>query len=268
MLAMIFTSNLRNDRIAAMFWCWGVPLLALLSMALLLLLSANVSLFLFLNGGLSVLGDKLWSHLTVLGDSTIALMFMLPFISRRPTFVWQFVLAAVLASLLTHGIKELLSAPRPPALLQASDFHLIGQSLQNNSFPSGHTITAFTLAGLFCLQILNGTARYAMLVLAVLIGLSRIACGVHWPLDVLGGMIIGWLSALGGIWLGQRWHKAGENIWLQRALALLGSALALWVVTYYDNDFAGTKWLQFLIGAGCLAWSLPGLFGLLKVRIR
>jgi membrane-associated phospholipid phosphatase len=263
---MISTSNPRNDDVGALLWRWGVPLFALCAMALLWLLSADVSLFLIVNRSLSALGDKFWSHLTVLGDSTIALLFILPFIGRRPKFVWQFVLAAVLASLWTHGVKELLSAPRPPALLQASEFHLIGQSLLNNSFPSGHTITAFVLAGLFCLQVFKGAARYAMLLLAVLIGLSRIACGVHWPLDVLGGMVIGWLSAVGGIWLGQRWYKAGENIWLQRVLALLGIALALWTMTYYDNDFAGTRWLQFLIAAGCLTWSLPGLFGLLKAR--
>ena len=39
---------------------------------------------------------------------------------------------------------------------------------------------------------------------ATLIGLSRIAVGAHWPLDVLGGAAIGWLCGAFGAWWAQR----------------------------------------------------------------
>lgn len=262
---MIFKSDPRDHHAGVLLWQWGVPVLALCAMTILLLLSDNVSLFLFLNRNLSALGDPVWSHFTLLGDATVALLLFLPFIGRRPEFVWQFVLAAVLASLVSHGLKELFSEARPPALLPEGSFHLIGQKLRKSSFPSGHTITAFTLAGLFCLQICQGATRYVLLLLAVLIGLSRIACGVHWPLDVLGGMAVGWTCALGGIRLGQRWRRSGENIRLQRGLSLLGIVLAIWAMSNFDNALAGTEWMQFLISVSCLALSLPGLMRLWKV---
>lgn len=255
-----------SNSLPLLVWRWGVPALALLGIALLLLLAANVPLFQWLNHLLAALGDTWWSHVTVLGDTTLGLLFVLLFIGRRADWVWQFVLAAILASLLSHGLKELLSTPRPPAVLEAGSFHLIGQDLQNNSFPSGHTTTAFVLAGLLCMQILQGAVRYVALCIALLIGLSRIACGVHWPLDVLGGMACGWVSALGGIHLGQRWHRAGENIWLQRVLGLLGLALGLWAILSYDNNYAGTRWLQIAISAALLLWSLPGQIGLWRSK--
>jgi membrane-associated phospholipid phosphatase len=265
MPAKIFASNTSDGRVTSFAWQWGVPLFALCGMVLLLALSANVPLFLFINRSVAVLGDTLWSHFTVLGDTTIALMIMLPLIVRRPELAWRFVLAALLATLWSQGMKEMFSTLRPPAILAAGSYHLIGQDLQNNSFPSGHTTTIFVLAGFMILQILNGTARIAMLILAVLVGTSRIACGVHWPLDVLGGMFGGWLSALGGIWLAQRWHRVDENIWLPRILALLGMVLAIWSLVYYDNNYAGTWWLQAVISIVCLFGSLSGQLRLWKV---
>jgi membrane-associated phospholipid phosphatase len=266
---MTFTSKWDMNAFAQRGWRWGIPAFALLAMALLLLFSANVPLFLIMNRGMSGLGDAFWSDLTVLGDAALALMFILPFVGRRPDLVWQFVLASIIASLWSHGMKELFSTLRPPAVLEAGSFHLIGQGLRNVSFPSGHTTTAFTLAGLFCLQVVpHGAARYGLLLLAFLVGLSRIACGVHWPMDVLGGMLIGWLSAVGGIWLGARWKRVGGNIWLQRALGALGVVLAVWVMADYDNSYAGTRWLQISVSASCLALSLPGLIRLSGIRAK
>ncbi len=245
-------------------WLWGVPLFALMALAILLATGSNVALFEFLNRLMAHAGDIWWSHLTVLGDTSVALMFILLLLGRRPDLSWQFVLAALFASLWSQGMKELFSSLRPPSVLPEGAFHLIGPLLEFNSFPSGHTTTIFVLAGLFCLQPLSNRLKSLALTLAVLVGLSRIACGVHWPQDVLGGMFGGWLSAVAGVWLARRW-QAGLNIWFQRALAVLITLLALWTMFYYDNGLPGTWLFQFVIALACLAWSLKGQYRLFKI---
>lgn len=82
--------------------------------------------------------------------------------------------------------------------------------VDSTSFPSGHTmisvVTYFTLAGLLAQNrpelstklLLVGSAG----VVSLLVGLSRIYLGVHWPTDVLGG----W--ALGGSWTAASWAVA------------------------------------------------------------
>jgi len=247
-------------------WMWGVPLIAALALEILLVTGGNIALFKFLNGHMEQAGDFWWGHLTVLGDTSLALMFILPLFGRRPALVWQFFLAAIFATIWSHGMKNLFSTLRPPAVLPGGSYHLIGPMFEQSSFPSGHTTTIFVLAGLICLQRLDNRLKLLLLLLAVFVGLSRIACGVHWPVDVLGGMFGGWLSALAAVWLSKRWD-AGLNIWFQRALALLVTLSAIWSIFYYDNGIPGTWPFQCLVTVACLAFSVNGQYRLFNLRI-
>ena len=244
-------------------WPYGVPLLALCGIALLLLTGKNIALFVFLNTHLSVLGDTFWSHATVLGDTTIALLLIMPLLVRKPQWSMQFLFAAVFATLYAHGMKELFSSLRPPAVLSTEQFHLIGFALQNNSFPSGHTTTIFLLAGWFAMAVLSGWARVSIVAIALLVGLSRIACGVHWPLDVLGGIAGGWLCALAGISLANHWTAFSANRYTPKVLLIGGIVLAIWSIGWYDNTYAGTHALQTfisVISAALLITQIPRLF--------
>ncbi|MGZ8256903.1 MAG: phosphatase PAP2 family protein [Gallionella sp.] len=241
-------------------WRYALPLLALSGIALLLITGKNIALFIFLNTQFAVLGDTFWSHLTVLGDTTLALLLVMPLLVRKPQWSMQFLLAALFATLYAHGMKELFSGLRPPAVLSEEQFHLIGFALRNNSFPSGHTTTIFLVAGWLAMAVLSGWARLAVLVLAILVGLSRIACGVHWPLDVLGGMAGGWLCAVAGIALAHHWQALSANRYLPKILLLCGIALAIWSGGWYDNSYAGTRTMQIvmsLLSAALLLWQIP-----------
>lgn len=63
-----------------------------------------------------------------------------------------------------------------------------------NSFPSGHMTFVWALAGTIFLFDKRWGSVYFLL--GALMGISRIYVGVHWPFDILGGMMFGLISAL------------------------------------------------------------------------
>lgn len=186
----------------------------------------NQSLFLWLNAACAALPDWLWASLTITGHTSVAFallgLLLLPKIKRADIITGLFV-AAILGGIVSTVVKESLQIPRPPAVLAEGQFYLIGHKLDLVSFPSGHTLTAFGVATLLLLGLqLRGWRLAGVLALASLIGLSRIAVGAHWPLDVLGGALLGtacgWGSWQAAKWLHQkRWtqtiiyssHQAG-----------------------------------------------------------
>lgn len=101
--------------------------------------------------------------------------------------------AMILGLLVTNiTIKPLLSRPRP--WLDWPIVPLVTEK-DPNSFPSGHTCAAFA-AGLSWVRTLPWRwGRIAAVAAAVVMGLSRLYVGVHYPTDVLAGAVIGSLCA-------------------------------------------------------------------------
>lgn len=101
-------------------------------------------------------------------------------------------LALVGSGATAQALKHLFPRLRPstlPGALVAPD-----ERIFYSSFPSGHTATAFALAVWVFLLAYSTRYRlwgYGALLLAGLIGLSRIYRGVHYPSDVLAGALIG-----------------------------------------------------------------------------
>ncbi|TNC95448.1 MAG: phosphoesterase, PA-phosphatase related protein [Gallionellaceae bacterium] len=241
-------------------WRWGVPLVSLILMLSLLLLGVNTQVFLTLNHVASNLGDIFWSHVTVLGD-VVSLLIILLMCGRRPQIVWHFILAALFAILWTQSLKSPLGVMRPPAVLDLSQFHLIGNAFIGNSFPSGHTTTIFVIVGVLCLHRFSLSLKFGLLGLAILVGVSRIACGVHWPLDVLGGAFGGWLAAVAGGWVSLRW-KAGLNDNFQRVVALLFLVVAFWVIFRDTEEFVTTIPFQIILAILAIVFSVLPLLRL------
>ncbi|MEA3272811.1 MAG: phosphatase PAP2 family protein [Patescibacteria group bacterium] len=107
-------------------------------------------------------------------------------------------LSTVFAYIISQLIGFLYFRPRPFALLDGVN-ELIKKSPFEKSFPSDHTTGAFAIA--FAVFLLNKKWGSVFLVIACLIGFSRIFVGVHYPLDVLAGILVGFLGAVLARWV-------------------------------------------------------------------
>ncbi|MCE5314315.1 MAG: phosphatase PAP2 family protein [Armatimonadota bacterium] len=83
--------------------------------------------------------------------------------------------------------KHLWDRPRP--LLSMFDVRVVNETLFAHSFPSGHTTTAFAVIVACCIFLPK--LRWLLIPLAFATGLSRVYLGVHFPLDVAYGALIG-----------------------------------------------------------------------------
>lgn len=102
-------------------------------------------------------------------------------------------------------LKNLFNLPRPMEVYEASGrfIHVIdGLEIHHwQSFPSGHTFTAFAFACYFMLVAKNNVLGYVWLGLAMLVGYSRVYLFQHFPRDVFAGSILGVAVVLGIILL-------------------------------------------------------------------
>jgi len=109
-------------------------------------------------------------------------------------------LALFISNVAVFALKYLIAEPRPFIALNNVD--LLVPENEIYSFPSGHTASSFSVAtviGLkysFMLKNKKYKLIYPLITFATIIGFSRIYIGVHYPLDVAFGAIIGTICAL------------------------------------------------------------------------
>lgn len=154
---------------------------------------------------LSILGSRSWlANLFVtvsrLGDGplwilTAAALLLLGGASGKKAVVAGG-LAVVISVAVFKAMKQRVARPRPfevwtevPCLLAPPD---------RFSFPSGHTMTAFAVHAVLHRMIPG--SDWFFLPAAVLIGLSRLFLGLHYPTDVLIGSVLGYAIGTATVW--------------------------------------------------------------------
>lgn len=154
------------------------------------------------------------------GTTWFRLVVLLPvvvwaFRSGRARLGWYLAVAAALIGPVTEGLKHLVGRERPEFV----DPVYVSESL---SHPSGHSSGIVTLVGLLLVAFLRlqpprwrGPTVLAGAALVLVVGLTRIALGAHYPSDVLGGFVLGagWVLVLGaafGVLPGARQEQADK----------------------------------------------------------
>ena len=119
--------------------------------------------------------------------------------------------ALVFSLLFTNlGLKLLLTRPRPYTVVEGLIPLLT--SGDPNSFPSGHTSAAFAAGLVWASTLPKPWMRRTAAVQAVLMGLSRLYVGVHYPSDVLAGALVGTVCALLALYVGRLWQRRADRL--------------------------------------------------------
>lgn len=132
-----------------------------------------------------------YKFITFFGNTTTYFYIFIPvgiwMMSRKKGKKFLYILAAILiATLIMVIIKNTVRRIRP------IDFFVINQG--GYSFPSGHSIvSAATYWTIYRINDLrNAPYKVFLIIFPLLIGFSRLALGVHWPTDVITGLLLGY----------------------------------------------------------------------------
>ena len=108
---------------------------------------------------------------------------------RRTYFTALVIISTVLSrSIFTEIIQFYYHHPRPFVMLAINP---LIEHAPTSSFPSGH-LSFFSVA--LTVWLINRRAGLWFMVGTLLIGLARVAAGIHWPIDILGGILVGSFS--------------------------------------------------------------------------
>lgn len=230
-----------------LLWLYLPILIALLTLLIIWLLDMNVALFHRINQISGWTGTQLWQFLTIMGDGMISALLIAFWIKYKPEIAWSFIIATVIYLLLLNFLKDYFDFKRPPALLEPETFYLAGKAYMKRSFPSGHTTTIFALCGVISFYYRSDKVRTLALIIAILVGFSRVMIGVHWPADVFGGAILGWFSAGIGIYLSKRscW---GYSKLVKYSLSTLFFITAIVLVFQYETGYPAAVLMQKFLG--------------------
>lgn len=144
--------------------------------------------------------NGIWKTITHLGDAgwfwiLLGILLLIPKKTRKAGIAALMALA--IGALITNvALKNIVARIRPYEMVEG--LRLLIEPQPDFSFPSGHTCASFG-AALAMYSFLERKWGIPLVILAVLISLSRLYVGVHYPTDVIGGAVVGVLAAWGAV---------------------------------------------------------------------
>ena len=161
----------------------------------------------------SELFNKIMIFFTILGDNGmiwIAVALIL-FLNRKYRKIGVFSIVSLIICALAVNVilKPLIHRPRP--FSELADITLLIKAPKDYSFPSGHTAASFVMVYIFFRHI----KKYfiPVLITGILIAFSRMYLSVHFPSDILVGLIIGLLSGYAGEKIADGFYRKKIDWW-------------------------------------------------------
>ncbi len=159
---------------------------------------------LFFNDHRSYYGDLFFRYGTMIGEEIAYLIILIFLFFYRRKAAWLIPITGGVVMLVSKGLKELFQQDRPVAWFKKQDLYEVLNTIEGeplfsgaSSFPSGHTMSAFALFGLLALLLSNQKwLGLPILIVAIIVGISRVYLIHHFFVDIYAGSIIGTLLAV------------------------------------------------------------------------
>jgi membrane-associated phospholipid phosphatase len=165
------------------------------------------NLFLLLNKDFGVVGDVFFKYATYIGDGVVWAFFAIGILIYNRKKIPLTLVAIIVSTIITHYIKghlcETVDRPLGAMPQLANIIHTIAGVKVHlaGSFPSGHSTQAFTMYLLCCILCNKNWVVWVGLLLALLVGYSRVYQAQHFPIDVAGGIIVAIVTAFISLWV-------------------------------------------------------------------
>ena len=201
-----------------------------LILASLFLLAGLLSVFniekgdwvLYLSHHRTAIGDFFFAWGTRLGEPLTYLIAIILLLTYRKRHAIGLPLLGIVVMIVTYFSKKYFAQPRPMLYFsQLGTFDQI-QLVEGirvnggaNSFPSGHTMSAFALFTFLALCVANKRwAALGLLAAAITVGISRIYLVQHFLEDIVLGGAMGIVLAVCWYWFHMQWGKDYPHAWL------------------------------------------------------
>lgn len=150
--------------------------------------------------------------ITSLGDAGwfwILLSVILLFTKKYRQVGFTGLLALLIGFLITNlWLKNMVMRTRPYEIVEG--LTLIGKKAHDFSFPSGHSTASMAASSVFLVGMPKKFGIPAFL-LGLFICFTRLYIGIHYPTDVLAGILIGFAAAFAAVWIMKKQNRFGRE---------------------------------------------------------
>ncbi len=204
-------------------------------LAVLLLIYGYENSFLLTHVSWGYVFDLAMPHFTHLADgATVGGILVILRSRKQPELMLGLMLSLILVLIVVNVLKQQVFTDwdRPPSVFAADQVRELSLGLEKRfSFPSGHS-TAAACLGWFIAAVRPGVAWGILSGLfVVFLAWTRVYVGVHFPGDVLAGLLLGTILAMLGTWLIGIWvgkdHSWIEKPWARPVIFACGGILFL-----------------------------------------
>jgi membrane-associated phospholipid phosphatase len=163
---------------------------------ILIAFDSKVNIHLTFNSFHTSFCDTFFTYITYLGDGVTALLVAIMLLVVKYRYVLIVGLSNIIASLVTQVLKQTVFADalRPKKYFEGlHDLYFVPgvKNFLYNSFPSGHTTSAFALYFSLSLIVKSNTLKLLFFIVALLVGYSRVYLSQHFFEDIYVGSLIG-----------------------------------------------------------------------------